>query len=244
MSLVRLQKYLADQGVASRRTCEKYILDGLVSVNGSVVCEMGVKVDPEKDHIEYDSRAITKAQEAAVTAVFYKPRGYETTMTGDGEDRTVGAITAGLSDSVGVRLLPAGRLDKESEGMLVLTSDGDLLYRLTHPSFGHEKEYEVMVSGIVNDAALSRLSSGVVIDGRKTTPCKVTRIRSGAKDGRVALRFILKEGRNRQIRKMCEVVHLSVHRLTRLRVGNLTIKGVKPYGYRILTSAEIKKLLA
>jgi len=258
--LVRLQKYLADQGVASRRTCETYIADGFVSVNGTVVTEMGVKVDPEKDQVEYDGHAISKRRADLLYVMLNKPRGYETTLATnlDPGKRTV----THLMESLGFyaqdqRLVPVGRLDKDSEGLLIMTNDGEMVHRLTHPSFEHTKEYQVTVSGEMATAKLKRLASGVRVDGVMTAPCVVEFMRKGegpahknAKTGkeedhdRSVLRFVLTEGRKRQIRRMCESVGWHVRRLKRVRVGELTLNGLSPGHARILTPADVEKLVS
>jgi pseudouridine synthase len=236
--LVRLQKYLADQGVGSRRQCEKYIADGMVMVNNEIVKEMGVKVDTDKDAVVYDSRRIKKVIESFTYVMIYKPRGYECTLSVD-VAKNIGELVSDL----GIRLVGVGRLDKDSEGMFIMTNDGSLVNKLTHPSFEHEKEYEVMVSGDVSPLKLAKMANGTLrIEGKNISPCTVEYIRDGEKDGRSLLRFVLTEGRNRQIRRMCEEVGLEVKRLKRIRIGSLVMKGLRVGDVKILTKKEVSQL--
>lgn len=234
---MRLQKYLADRGIASRRKCEEYITDSLVKVNGKTVTEMGIQVT-EEDEIEFNSKKISKSQEEPIYLMLYKPRGYETTLA-----RNKGKTVADLITNHKERLFYAGRLDKASEGMLIMTNDGEMVEKLTHPRHDHEKEYEVIIHGGVREKILTQLRKGILIDGRKTKPCKIEKINNSRKEGYTLLRFVLTEGRNRQIRKMCEAIGLEVKRLKRVRIGNLAMQDLKPGDSKKLNEKEIKKLL-
>jgi pseudouridine synthase len=234
---MRLQKYLAHQGIDSRRRCEEYIRQGLVKVNGQIVTQLGTKIDPEKDRVEVSEKTIQKTKEQYRTILLYKPRGYVCT-TAEGEGKTIYTL---ISD-IGQKLVPIGRLDKKSEGLLLMSNDGELVHRLTHPSFGHSKTYHVMVSGPFTDKTLQALNRPMQIDGYKIQPAKVCVLRPGKKTGRIFLEFVLKEGRKHQIRKMCEQNHLEVHRLIRVQSGHLTLAGVRPGTWRELSAKEVRSL--
>lgn len=242
---IRLQKFLAERGVASRRQSAQYIVEGRVRVNGRVVTEPGTHIDMEKDKVTIDGRLIEKHREAFRTIMLYKPRGYvcstsakQGPSTRSGRSRTVYDFIKGIKE----RLVPVGRLDKNSEGLLLMSNDGNLVNRLTHPRYEQEKAYNVTVSGNVNYTSLGKLRSRLVIDGYRIQPAKVTILRNGERTGRLLLEFVLKEGRKRQIRKMCEQVELKVHRLVRVRIRNLTLAGLKPGQWRDLSSKEVEEL--
>jgi pseudouridine synthase len=236
---VRLQKFLAHQGIASRRKCEEYIQDGLVEVNGKIVTEMGTKIDPKNDRIYVNHQEIEREKSQAITLMLYKPRGYTCTSSTE-EGRNVYQLIGKIQEKVA----SIGRLDKKSEGLLLFSNDGDLVYQLTHPSFGSEKFYSVVISGSYNDKVLKKLNQRMKIDDYMIKPASVIYLRSGQKKGRHVLEFILKEGRHHQIRKMCEKFELTVHRLTRTRVKNLVVQGLAPGKWRYLTSKEVKMLKA
>lgn len=225
---VRLQKYLADRGVGSRRKCEEYIADGLIRINGKVVTEMGVKVDPEKDAIEV-SPEIRMIKQKLVYIMLNKPAGYVTTRC-QSEGKTV-------YDLVGVpeRIFSVGRLDKDSSGLLLLTNDGEFAYQLAHPSFEHEKEYEVTVEGNITAGALDKLRAGVKLWGSKTLPTLIT------KTGKNSFRIVLREGKNRQIRRICRKVGYPVKTLKRVRIGSLTLGSLPEGQWKYLQKTEIGK---
>lgn len=214
--MIRLQKYLAEHGVGSRRKCEKYITDGLIKVNGKVTTEMGVKVDPSKDKIEV-SPEIQMMKQNLVYIMLNKPVGYVTTRA-ETEGETVYDLI-----KIPERIFSVGRLDKNSSGLLILTNDGELAFSLAHPSFEHEKEYEVTVQGAITKGAIKKLCEGVKIWGVKTSPAQIT------KTGKSSFRMIIHEGRNRQIRRMCQKVGYSVKTLKRVRIGTLEL-GSLPVG--------------
>lgn len=228
---MRLQKYLSGAGVCSRRRGEELIRQGLVKVNGVVVTQPGVQVDPETDRVEADGRLVRK-KTALVYVMINKPRGYITSRSHRGEKI--------VFDLVGVpeRLNPVGRLDKDSTGLLILTNDGELHNRLIHPSFDHEKEYVVTVAAPIDDSALGALRRGVVFENQKTRPAAVTRM------GERLFRIVLKEGRKRQIRRMVEVVGNRVTALHRVRMSSLRIGDLKIGGWRHLTAKEVRDLRA
>lgn len=233
-NLVRLQKFMADCGVASRRKSEELIDMGKVKVNGHIA-HIGDKVDPKKDVVTVRGKRINK-----VSRMYYimlnKPRGYVTTVSDELGRKTVMDLI-----DVPARVYPVGRLDKDSEGLLILTNDGSFANALTHPKHNYAKVYRVTVRPSVSDEILDKLRNGIEIDGRKTAPCDVNVITE--EEGRVVLEFILREGRNRQIRKMCEAVDLQVARLKRISIGPVKLGMLQTGKSRELTDNEVKKLL-
>jgi 23S rRNA pseudouridine2605 synthase/23S rRNA pseudouridine2604 synthase len=230
MALERLQKYLSAAGVCSRRQGEALIRAGRVSVNGQVVAELGVKVDPDKDRISVDGRPVVP-QPRLVYIALNKPRGYVTSCRHAGKK-----IVLELVD-VAERVYPVGRLDKESTGLLLLTNDGRLHLKLSHPSFDHEKEYEVFVERPISDGALRRLAEGMPILEIRTRPAAVTRL------GERAFRIVLKEGRNRQIRRMVRRLGNEVVALKRTRVACLRLGRLAEGAWRHLDPEEVEALL-
>lgn len=230
----RLQKYLARSGVASRRAAERLIADGRVRVNGAIVDVAGTTVTEGSDQVELDGRTITPAK-TSTSVILHKPRGVVSTAADPQGRRTVVDLVS--SDR---RLYPVGRLDYDSEGLLLLSDDGDLAFRLTHPRHGVEKEYHVLVQGPVRESVLERLRSGVPLDGLTDVPSDVTLL--GQQGGGVWLRFILCEGRNRQIRRMAEAVGLEIVRLIRTRIDGLTLDDLAPGVWRYLRIDEVARL--
>ena len=234
MSRERLQRYLARSGVASRRACEQLIVAGRVSVNGSPVRELGTSVDGDQDRVEVDHRPVRPVQTHTYVAL-NKPIGVVSTASDPKGRPTVVDLVSHPR-----RIYPVGRLDTDSEGLLLLTDDGDLAMRLTHPRYGVEKEYRALVRGTVDDATITELSRGVVLDGRPTAPAHFD------VDGRDAsgtwLRVTIHEGRNRQIRRMAEAVGLEVVRLVRVRIGPLRLGRLLSGAWRTLTTAEVAAL--
>jgi 23S rRNA pseudouridine2605 synthase/23S rRNA pseudouridine2604 synthase len=229
--MVRLQKYMAQCGLASRRKAEELIRAGKVKVNGKVVSELGTKVDPANAKIEISSVPL-KPKEKLVYFKIYKPRGVISACA-DTRETTV----IDLVKELPYRLFPVGRLDKESEGLLILTNDGALADRLTHPRYEHEKEYEVVTRLPVRGAMLEAITKGGIdLEGEFSLPAKV--ILEGAKE----FRIILKEGKKRQIRRMVEIYNNKVAALKRVRVKNILLGDLKPGEYRPLTASELKGL--
>jgi len=235
---VRLQKILSTAGIASRRASEQLILEGRVSVNGEVVRELGSRADPARDEIRVDGRRIrTEVQHRYIA--LYKPRGYVTTRK-DPEGRPT--VLDLLGQGVGY-IYPVGRLDYDSEGLLLLTSDGDLAEKLTHPRHEVERVYDAIVAGTPDDGAIEKLRRGVFIDGRKTAPAEVKRgatVKSGQPTTKLTIS--LREGRNRQVRKMCQAVGHPVRALTRVRMGSITLGRLRPGEWRELGAAEVAAL--
>lgn len=230
----RLQKILARAGIGSRRTCEQYILEGRVRVNGKTAT-IGMKADPARDRIAFDGRPVRDA-EPLVYMALNKPRNVISAASSPDPRPTV----VDLVPYEG-RLFPVGRLDIESEGLILLTNDGELANRLTHPRYGCEKEYRVRVSRQPDERQLAAWRRGVVLeDGHRTAPAKV-RVESQSAHG-IWLRVIMKEGRKRQIREVGELLGLPVNRLQRVRIGTLKLNNLKPRQWRELTPAEIRSL--
>lgn len=230
----RLQKIISSAGLASRRAAEELIRAGRVTVNGETA-RLGMSADPGKDTVCLDGRAVRPAREHTYI-MLNKPRGYVTTMSDERGRKTV----FGLVADAGARVLPVGRLDIASEGLLLMTDDGELINRLTHPSHGVEKTYETTVSGADMASALPVLRSAMVIDGRKINPAKVELARDGGK--RKLLRITISQGINRQVRKMCAAAGLRVHRLRRVSEGPLSLGSLAPGQWRRLTESEIEQL--
>lgn len=231
---VRLQKFMADCGVASRRKCEEIIAAGKVKVNGHPA-KIGDKVNPKKDLVTVFGKKINKATEMRYL-MLNKPRGYVTTVSDEHAKKTVMQLMHGVKE----RVYPVGRLDRDSEGLLLFTNDGALANALMHPSGNITKIYRVTVRPAVNDDMLDKLRTGVEIEGRKTLPCDVSVV--SEEDDRVVLEFGIREGRNREIRKMCDSVGLEVARLKRIAEGPVKL-GMLPLGkFRDLTPREIEKL--
>lgn len=234
---IRLQKFMADNGIASRRKSEELISAGKVKVNGHPA-QLGDKINPRKDIVTVSGKKIVPPRSKKMVYIMLnKPRGYVTTVSDELGRKTV----MDLVSDVGERVYPVGRLDKDSEGLLILTNDGSFTNCMTHPSHQYAKVYKVTVRPSVNDEILKNLREGIEIDGRKTAPCEVTVITE--QDNRVVLEFILHEGRNRQIRKMCESQGLEVARLRRVSIGSLKLGMLQQGQYRELSEQEVKKLL-
>lgn len=230
----RLQKVMAHAGVASRRRCEEYIKQGKVKVNGQVVRELGRKVDPQQDQIMVEGRILQL--EAKCTYLFYKPLQVITSMS-DPQHRKV---VADYFRQVKERVYPVGRLDYDTEGLLLMTNDGELANRLMHPRYEIEKQYVATLKGVIAPQALQQLREGVRLEDGWTAPAKVRLV---SKDDRVSrIRLIIHEGRNRQIRRMCEAVGFPVMALKRERIGFLTLQGLQAGQYRKLTGDEQRRL--
>ena len=230
----RLQKFMARCGVASRRACETLIAQGRVRVNGRTVTEPGFKVDPDQDEVRVDGRVIRPAPGFRYI-MLHKPAGYVTTVSDPQGRPTVMALVP--ADR---RLYPVGRLDLDTEGLLLLTDDGALAHRLTHPRYGVPKVYRARVAGVVGEEALARLRHGVMLDDGPTAPARVRLLRQ---DPAAALLEIeLKEGRKRQVRRMCQAVGHPVLYLRRVAFGPLRLGRLPKGQYRSLTPAEVEAL--
>jgi 23S rRNA pseudouridine2605 synthase len=248
----RLQKILSQAGIASRRASERLMLEGRVTVNGATIRELGTKADPVHDDIRVDGRRIVR-QETRRYLLLNKPRGYVTTRSDPQQRPTVIDLLKGVREYV----YPVGRLDFDSEGLLLLTNDGDLAAKLTHPRHGIPRVYEARVLGVPDQHDLDRLRKGIVIDGQKTAPAGVVMTSAGrarqhdgakraarpSRDTRTTvLLFTVFEGRNRQVRKMCDAIGHPVDHLRRVAIGPLRDAKLQPGRYRDLTLDEVNAL--
>ena len=234
-STVRLQKFLAESGVASRRKSEELIAEGKVKVNGKVA-SIGDKINPKKDTVTVSGKKIVKRKEFTYI-LLHKPRGFITTMSDEMDRKCV----AELIKDVPVRVYPVGRLDKDSEGMLLFTNDGEFANAMTHPTKHVPKTYRVTVRPTITEDQITQLTTGIIIDDRKTAPAQVRVVTQ--EEGRVVLEIIIYEGRNRQIRKMCEAVGLDVARLKRTAIGSIKLGMLKQGAWRELHEDEVRKLM-
>lgn len=231
MTLVRLNKYIAQLGLASRREADRLIAAGEVKLNGKVITEMGVKVDPEKDKVELSKKAHAE-REKLVYIALNKPMGYTCTVKRTETDPQI------VTDLVRIpeRIYPVGRLDKDTTGLIILTNDGTLTYALTHPSSECEKEYEVTLQGAITRGSIERLESGVKLWGERTLPTRIRKISTRI------IRIILREGKNRQIRRICQKVGFPVMALKRIRIKSLLLGSMKIGAWRYLSHDEVQKL--
>lgn len=237
MSAERLQKIISAAGLASRRQAETWIVDGRVSINGFIVRELGFKADPVIDRIEVDGRPLRTPR--PLYLLLFKPYGVITTLRDPQGRKTVAdLVTAGgITD----RVYPVGRLDYDTEGLLLLTNDGALTQGLSHPRFEVEKEYTADVEKKPSQEVLSSLANGVRIGEGVTAPAKIASVEL-AENGFWRIHIVIHEGRNRQVRRMMEAVGLTVRRLSRVRYAFLTLEGLKPGAFRQLTEFEVAKL--
>jgi len=231
MSEIRLQKFLSQAGVCSRRKGERFILEGRVTVNGETVTQLGTRVDPDSDRVAVDGHPV-KSREKMVYIVLHKPEGYVTSCEHPGEKIVLDLL------SVDQRVYPVGRLDKDSTGLLLLTNDGRLHHRLSHPSFDHEKEYEVAVEKPIPGGALNKMAAGVSLNGVQTRPAKIRKLTP------TKFKIILQEGRNRQIRRMVGKVGGRVVHLKRIRIAGISLGDLAKGKWRYLKPDEIYRLQA
>lgn len=230
----RLQKYLAMSGVASRRKCEELIAAGHVSINGMVVTDMGVRLQGGES-VEVDGKLVV-LEDKKVYIAFYKPP-YVVTTAADPEGRKT---AMDYFKDIGYRVYPVGRLDYETEGLLLMTNDGEWANRITHPSFNLDKEYLVKVNGIVEDAQIKALERGVMLEGKRTWPAGISNVRRG---GMITqMNVVIHEGRNRQVRRMMEALGKEVVYLERVRVGSIHLGELKPGQWRYLNEVEISSM--
>ena len=233
---IRLQKILAQAGVASRRKAEDVVAAGRVTVNGRPA-KLGDSADPYKDLIAVDGQRLQRPEGKRYLAL-HKPRGFVTTM----EDERGRRCVAQLVEDAGMRVFPVGRLDKDSEGLLIMTNDGDFANAVSHPRSHVAKTYRVTVRPGISEEQLVQISTGIIIDGKKTAPAKARVLEQ--QQGRVVLEIVLYEGRNREIRKMCEALGLEVARLKRTAIGPVRLGMLSQGRWRELEKEEIKGLLA
>lgn len=228
---IRLQKYLADSGICSRRKAEEYILAGRVRVNGEVINTLGTKVDDEKDKIYFDNKLL-KQEEKKVYLMLNKPEGYVTTVKDQFDRKTV----MDLIKDIPYRIVPIGRLDYDTSGLLLFTNDGEVVYKLTHPKHNIDKVYEAKIKGIPSKEEIKNFENGLYIDNYKTSKAKLEIIKT-EKDTSI-VRITIHEGKNRQVRKMCEKIGHSVIKLKRISIGNLKLGNLPVGEYRILNKKE------
>ena len=234
----RLQKYLANCGVASRRKCEEYILQGKVKVNGEIVTELGTKINPGKDKVEFEGKIVKEANKN-VYILLNKPIGYVTTAEDQfGRDTVLDLV------KVKERIVPVGRLDMYTSGALILTNDGDFIYKVIHPKHEIEKTYTVTVKGIVKNTEVEQLREGVQIDDYKTKPAKVKILKTDVEKDISRLEITIHEGKNRQVRRMCEAVGRKVLALHRSKIGNIGVKDIELGKWRYLNEKEIQQILS
>jgi len=234
---VRLQKYLADCGVASRRKCEEYIIQGKVKLNGEKVTQLGIKINPEKDKIEFENKEVKKNKKL-VYILLNKPIGYVTTVNDQFDRETVLDIV-----KVKERVVPVGRLDMYTSGALILTNDGSFVYKVTHPKHEIEKTYTVTLKGIIQNSEVERLRQGVKIDDYTTKPARVKILKTDVEKQISRLEITIHEGKNRQVRKMCEAIDKKVLALHRSKIGTIGVKDIELGKWRYLTDKEIKEIL-
>ncbi|MCX5869118.1 MAG: pseudouridine synthase [Deltaproteobacteria bacterium] len=232
---VRLQKYLAGCGIASRRKAEEIITQGRITVDGEVVTAMGVQINPDRQKICLDGKVVTPHDDL-LYVLLNKPQGYVTTLS-DPQGRP---IVTSLLHGINTRLFPVGRLDLDTEGALILTNDGDLAQKIQHPSHEVTKTYEAQVLGLPSEKILQKLEQGILLEGKKTAPAKVMIITR--QTGTTTLRITIHEGRKRQVRKMFQAIGHPVFHLKRIAYGHLFLQGLLTGKYRILTPEDLKKI--
>lgn len=234
----RLQKYLAQAGVASRRKCEEYIEQGRVKVNGKTITELGTKVKPETDKVEFDNKLISKQNEEYTYILLNKPIDYVTTVKDQFNRNTVLDLV-----KVNKRLVPVGRLDMFTSGALILTDDGDFVYKITHPKHEITKTYTVTLKGIVTKEDVKKLENGVDIGNFTTSKARVKILKTDEETNKSRLEITIHEGKNRQIRRMCEAIDKKVLALHRSKIGNIGVKDLKIGTWRYLKKSEVDELL-
>ena len=235
MKEIRLNKYISDCGLMSRRAAEREIENGSIKVNGEKV-EVGRKIIPGVDKVTYKGKEVKHDSERKIYVMLYKPRGYVTTMSDEQGRKCIPELVK----DVPARVYPCGRLDMDSEGLLLLTNDGEVAQKLMHPRNHIEKIYHVKIKGEIEPQKLKMLNSPMKIDGVDIAPVKVSII--SRKEGETALKFILTEGRNRKIRKMCEQAELEIKRLKRIAIGDINIGMLTPGKWKYLNHNESEYL--
>ncbi len=238
MEVIRLQKYLAEAGIASRRKAEELIQQGKVKVNDSIVMELGTKINPEKDKIEYEGKRIT-IEDEKVYILLNKPIGFVTTAKDQFKRDSVLDLV-----KVRQRIVPVGRLDMYTSGALLLTNDGDFVYQVTHPKHEIEKTYTVTMKGIISKTSIEMLKRGVKIEDYVTRPAKVKILKIEEEKNQSRLEITIHEGKNRQVRKMCETVGHKVLALHRSKIAGIGVKELPLGKWRYLNKNEINKILS
>lgn len=237
MEKERLQKFIANQGICSRRKAEEHILNGDVKVNGKVVTELGVKIDPQNDEIEFKGSKIKKSEEK-VYVLLNKPIGYVTTTKDQfGRDTVLDLV------KIKEKILPVGRLDMYTSGALILTNDGEFIYKITHPKYEIEKTYNVTVKGIISKEEIEELKQGVKIDNYISGKAKVKILKIDKENDISRIEITIHEGKNREVRKMCNAIGKKVLALHRSKIENINVKNLKLGEWRYLTENEVESLL-
>ena len=233
----RLQKYLAECGIASRRKCEEYILQGKVKINNNIVTELGTKINPQKDKVTFEGKEV-KRENKKIYILLNKPIGYVTTAEEQfGRDKVLDLV------KVKERIVPVGRLDMYTSGALILTNDGDFVYKVTHPKHEITKTYTVTLKGIVTKSEVEKLRKGVKIEDYITKPAEVKILKTDEDKDISRLEITIHEGKNRQIRRMCESIEKKVIALHRSKIGNIDVKNLKIGQWRYLKENEVKQLI-
>lgn len=236
---IRLQKYLAECGIASRRKAEEYIQTGKVEVNGKIVTELGTKIDPYKDIVYFNNKKVIKQNEN-IYILLNKPIGYVTTTKDQFNRETVLDLIKGINK----RVVPVGRLDMYTSGALILTNDGDFTYKVTHPSHEITKTYTATLKGIITDEEIERLRNGVEIEDYITRPAKVKILKTDNEKNISRIEITIHEGKNRQVRKMCEAIGRNVMALHRSKIGNIDVKDLKVGQWRYLKLGEVRSIIS
>ena len=238
MEEVRLQKFLANQGICSRRKAEEYIQQGLVKVNGETVTELGTKINPEKDEVIFKGNKVGKVDKK-VYILLNKPIGYVTTTTDQfGRDTVIDLV------KVKEKVLPVGRLDMYTSGALILTNDGEFIYKVTHPKYEIEKTYNVTVKGIITKDEVKKLEEGVAIEDYTSGKAKVKILKKDVEKDISRIEITIHEGKNREVRKMCNAIGRKVLALHRSKIENIDVKNLKLGEWRYLTSKEVARLMS
>lgn len=240
MQLERLQKIIAHAGYASRREAEAMIRDGRVTVNGRVITELGTRADADRDHIKVDGKLISRAEPHRYI-LLYKPKEVMTTVEDPQGRRTVIELVRGIRE----RIYPVGRLDFHSEGLVLLTNDGELAFKVSHPKHGSVKTYHVKVRGVPEERMIEKLQRGITIEGKRTLPCEIGRMKTTGKtsdEGNSWFEVKLREGRTQQIRKMFQAIGHPVAKLKRVAIGPISDPKLTPGVWRELTKQEVKML--
>lgn len=237
MEKIRLQKFLANAGICSRRKAEEYILEGKVKVNGKIICELGMKIDPAKDEIIFDGKDV-KLENNKVYILLNKPIGYVTTV----KEQFGRPVVTDLVKGVKEKVLPVGRLDMYTSGAIILTNDGDFIYRVTHPKYEVEKTYQVTVRGIVTDDEIEKLKNGVKIDNYISGKAKVKVLKIDEAKNISRIQITIHEGKNREVRKMCKAIGKNVIALHRSKIESIDVKNLALGEWRYLRDEEVLRL--
>lgn len=239
MEEIRLQKYMADRGIASRRKCEEYIIQGRVQVNGKTITQLGLKINPKTDTVLFDNKPIKGSEMDKIYILLNKPIGYVTTAKDQFNRDSVLDLIKGVKE----RLVPVGRLDMYTSGALILTNDGDFVYQVTHPKHEIEKTYVATLRGEITQKEVEQLQQGVQIEDYTTKPAKVKILKIDKEKSISRIEISIHEGKNRQVRKMCETIGRKVMALHRSKIGNLNVKDLKIGQWRYMKQVEVKNIL-